>query len=78
MTASCLSTNKPIQNYLTKTGWTRNQVLKHRTRTNADGTPVELQLWSITRDAWADWKRSNPALLRKMENGEFYEDSRSK
>jgi len=78
MTASCLSTNKPIQNYLTKTGWTLNQVLRNHTRSNVGGAPVDLQLWSITREAWAEWKRANPELLHKMEGGEFYESNRLK
>lgn len=78
MTASCLSTNKAIQRYLTTTGWTLNQVLKNHARSHADGSPVDLQLWSITREAWAGWKRANPELLHKLENGEVYELSRSK
>lgn len=77
MTASCLSTNRPIERYLNNTGWTLNQVLKNHAR-SSDGAPVDLHLWSITREAWADWKRKNPDMLHKMENGELYESSRSK
>jgi RimJ/RimL family protein N-acetyltransferase len=78
MTASCLSTNKPIERYLKNTGWTLNQVLKSHARSSVQGTPVDLHLWSITREAWAEWKRSNPDMLRKMENGELFTDSQQK
>jgi RimJ/RimL family protein N-acetyltransferase len=78
MTATALSTNKAIANYLKKTGWTLNQVLKNHTRSHFDGSPVDLHLWSITREAWAEWKQSNAEMLRKLENGEVYEENRPK
>lgn len=72
MTATALSTNKPIIKYLNKTGWTLNQVLKNQARSNVDGSPIDLHLYSITREAWDAWKRANPEMLAKMENGEFF------
>jgi RimJ/RimL family protein N-acetyltransferase len=69
MTATALATNKPIIGYLEKTGWTLNQVLKNHARSAADGTPVDLCLYSITRDAWNAWKAVNPDLLAQMRKG---------
>lgn len=69
MTATALATNKPIVNYLRKTGWTLNQTLKNHTRSNADGTMVDLHIFSITREAWHAWKAANPELLAAMQQG---------
>jgi RimJ/RimL family protein N-acetyltransferase len=69
MTATALATNKPIINYLHKTGWTLNQTLKNHTRSNKDGTMVDLHLYSITREAWHAWKAANPKLLAAMRQG---------
>lgn len=69
MSATALATNKPIVNYLHKTGWTLNRTLKNHTRSNKDGTMVDLHLYSITREAWHAWKAENPALLALMRKG---------
>lgn len=69
MTATALATNKPIIGYLEKTGWTLNQTLTNHARSSADGRPVDLCLYSITRDAWNAWKTANPDLLAMMRKG---------
>jgi RimJ/RimL family protein N-acetyltransferase len=69
MTASALATNKPIIGYLYKTGWTLNQTLRNHARSAADGSPVDLHLFSITREAWHAWKAANPEQLEAMRNG---------
>lgn len=69
MTATALATNKPIIGYLEKTGWTCNQVLKNQARSTKDGTPIDLHLYSITREAWNAWKAANPELLAAMLKG---------
>lgn len=69
MTAAALATNKPIIGYLEKTGWTLNQTLSNHARSAVDGKPVDLCLYSITRDAWEAWKAANPDLLQMMRNG---------
>lgn len=74
MTATALATNKPIVNYLHKTGWTLNRTLKNHTRSNNDGTMVDLHLFSITREAWHAWKAANPKLLAVMKQGAMREN----
>jgi RimJ/RimL family protein N-acetyltransferase len=63
MTATVLATNKPIIGYLQKTGWTLNQTLKNHVRSHADGSPIDLCLYSITREAWNAWMAANPEAL---------------
>jgi len=69
MTATALATNKPIIAYFTKTGWTLNQTLKGHTKSHADGTMIDLQLYSITREAWRAWKVANPEAVKAMADG---------
>lgn len=69
MTATALATNKPIIGYLEKTGWTLNQTLKAHTKSQADGTMIDLHLYSITRDAWQAWKTANPDAVQAMAKG---------
>jgi RimJ/RimL family protein N-acetyltransferase len=73
MTASALATNTPIIGYLEKTGWTLNHTLKNHARSHADGTMVDLCLYSLTHEAWEAWKTANPELLKAMRNGTMRE-----
>ena len=66
MTATALATNGAIAAYLNETGWTLNQVLKGRVRSHADGSTVDLHLYSLTREAWETWKAANPEKLQRM------------
>jgi RimJ/RimL family protein N-acetyltransferase len=66
MTATALATNEPIIAYLEKTGWTLNQTLKAHVKSHADGTMIDLRLYSITREAWRAWKAANPELVKAM------------
>ena len=69
MTATALASNAAIIGYLEKTGWTRNQTLKAHTKSHADGTMIDLHLYSITREAWAAWKAANPDTVQAMAKG---------
>ena len=69
MTATALATNKPIIGYLEKTGWKLNQTLKNHARSSATGAPIDLHLFSLTREAWHAWKIANPEALLAMRNG---------
>jgi RimJ/RimL family protein N-acetyltransferase len=66
MTASVLATNKPIIGYLEKTGWTLNHRLENHVKSHADGRPIDLLLYSITREAWNTWMAKNPEALQAM------------
>lgn len=66
MTATALASNAAIASYLKGTGWTLNQVLKRHTISNATGAPVDLHLYSLTREAWEAWKLANPEKLQQM------------
>ena len=61
-TASALGTNTVIRTFLEKTGWTQVQVLKNHTKSNKDGSMIDLHLYKLTREAWADWRRAHPEL----------------
>ena len=69
LTATELATNKPIIAYLVKTGWTLNQTLKAHNKSHADGTMIDLHLYSITREAWQAWKAANPEAVKAMAEG---------
>lgn len=66
MTATALASNRQIIGYLEKTGWTRNQTLKNQVRSQADGAPADLCLYSLTREAWNVWKAANPGEYQAM------------
>ncbi|MEQ1756589.1 MAG: GNAT family protein [Micropepsaceae bacterium] len=70
MTATALASNAAIAGYLKGTGWTLSQVLKGRIRSHADGTRVDLHLYSLTREAWDAWTAANPEKLRRMADNE--------
>jgi RimJ/RimL family protein N-acetyltransferase len=63
-TASALGTNTVIRKFLEATGWTLVQVLKNHTKSHADGSMIDLYLYKLTREAWADWRRAHPELPR--------------
>jgi RimJ/RimL family protein N-acetyltransferase len=69
MTATALATNKPVIAYLDKTGWTLSQTLQGHAHSAADGSPIDLNLYSLTREAWNAWKARNPDLLGAMRTG---------
>lgn len=66
MTASVLATNKAIIRYVEKTGWTLSHTLKGHTKSNADGKPIDLLLYSLTRDSWNAWMAANPKALAAL------------
>lgn len=63
-TASALGNNTVIRKFLEATGWTLVQVLKNHTRSHADGSMIDLYLYKLTREEWADWRRAHPELPR--------------
>lgn len=63
-TASALATNTVIRKFLESTGWKLAQVLKDHTKSNADGTMIDLYLYKLTREDWAAWRRAHPELPR--------------
>jgi len=63
-TASALGTNTVIRKFLEATGWTLVQVLKNHTKSQADGSMIDLYLYKLTRESWADWRRAHPELPR--------------
>ncbi len=71
MTAAALATNRPIISYLEKTGWTLQHTMKNKARSSVDGKPVDLLLYSLTRESWNAWMAAHPDQLRAMANGTF-------
>jgi RimJ/RimL family protein N-acetyltransferase len=58
--ASVLAHNIPITDYLIKTGWKRDQTLARAAKSNQDGGMLDLCLFSLSREAWRAWKKSQP------------------
>jgi RimJ/RimL family protein N-acetyltransferase len=58
--ASALVRNTPITEYLLKTGWKLDQTLERNAKSNPDGGMLDLCLFSLSREAWRDWKKSQP------------------
>ena len=50
---------------LESTGWTLVQVLKNHQRSHTDGSMIDLYLYKLTREAWADWRRAHPDRARR-------------
>ncbi len=56
--ASVLARNVPITEYLLKTGWRRDQTLARAAKSNQDGGMLDLCLFSLSREAWRAWKKT--------------------
>jgi RimJ/RimL family protein N-acetyltransferase len=63
--ASVLARNAPMIHYLKKNGWKLDQTLKHSTKSTADGAMLDVCLFSLSREAWRDWKKKNLAQSNK-------------
>ena len=61
MMATALAHNHAIIHYLLKTGWRLDQKLAHSVKSQSGGAMLDLCCFSMTRDAWRDWKKANVA-----------------
>jgi RimJ/RimL family protein N-acetyltransferase len=61
--ATVLGRNPVINHYLRKIGFKLDGVMAGYVKSHADGTMLDLCLYSITRDEWRRWKANN--LVRK-------------
>ena len=66
MTATALATNKPVIALLKMTGFALNQTLKNQQMSHATGLPVDVHLYSQTRDDWRKWKAANPEMVEQI------------
>jgi len=63
--ASVLARNAAMMHYLQKNGWKLDHTVKHGTKSNADGTMLDICLFSLSRDAWREWKKKTLAQGNK-------------
>jgi RimJ/RimL family protein N-acetyltransferase len=63
--ASVLSRNAAMIHYLLKNGWQLDQTLKQGAKSNADGAMLDVSLFSLSREAWREWKKKNLAQSDK-------------
>ena len=59
--ASALARNNIVVETMLKRGWKLDQTLKNHSKSNSDGTMLDLCLFSLSRDSWLAWKKANPA-----------------
>jgi RimJ/RimL family protein N-acetyltransferase len=59
MLATALSHNRPIIHYLLKSGWTLDKTVQRHVKSFTDDKMLDLCFFSITRDAWRAWKKTN-------------------
>ena len=59
--ASVLAHNAPIIAYLHKTGWQLERTLSGGAKSNAGGAPLDLCLFSLSREVWRAWKKAHAA-----------------
>lgn len=59
MLATALSHNQPIIHYLHKTGWVLDQTIERHVKSHSDDRMFDLCFFSLTREAWRDWKLAN-------------------
>jgi len=59
MVATALASNTAIRNYFHKTGWTLDKTLKGHIKSHADGSMLDVCLYSISREAWHAWRAAN-------------------
>src|SRR5579883_44746 len=55
--ASVLARNSPMVRYLLKNGWTLERTVQGGARSNSDGSKLDICLFSLSRDAWREWKK---------------------
>jgi RimJ/RimL family protein N-acetyltransferase len=55
--ASVLRRNSAMVRYLIRSGWTLDKTLRGSAKSKADGSPLDICLFSLSRDAWRDWKK---------------------
>jgi RimJ/RimL family protein N-acetyltransferase len=75
MTATALATNKPVNLLLEKVGATLDKVLPRHTRSHKDGSLVDLNLFSLQRDAWRKWKAENPGMIEMFRDSSRFSPS---
>jgi RimJ/RimL family protein N-acetyltransferase len=61
MLATALSHNQPIIHYLKKTGWVLERTDERRVKSRTDDRMLDLCYFSLTREAWREWKKANPS-----------------
>ena len=59
MLATALSHNRPIIHYLLRSGWVLDKTLERHVKSHSDGRMLDLCFFSITREAWREWKKAN-------------------
>ena len=57
--ASVLAHNTAMIHYLIKTGWQLEQTVTGSTKSHATGEKLDICLFSLSREAWRDWKKKN-------------------
>jgi RimJ/RimL family protein N-acetyltransferase len=67
--ASVLPRNAIHIEAMLKHGWKLDQTLKNHVKSNADGTMLDLCLFSLTRDAHRAWKKANRPQRTKADAG---------
>jgi|SRR5262245_15295558 len=68
LTASTLARNELIKSYLLGAGWRLERAQREQGRSAADGAPLELCAFSLTREQWRAWKETPAAkrILRRL------------
>jgi RimJ/RimL family protein N-acetyltransferase len=59
MLATALSHNRPIIHYLLRTGWVLERTIERHVKSHSDDRMLDLCFFSLTREAWRDWKKAN-------------------
>jgi RimJ/RimL family protein N-acetyltransferase len=59
MRANVLARNHVIRHYLGKTGWNLDQTVERHVKSTADGTMLDLCMYSLTRENWRAWKTAH-------------------
>lgn len=58
--ATALSHNLPVVNFLLKTGFHLDKKIEQHVKSRADAGMLDLCYFSLTREAWRQWRRANP------------------
>lgn len=66
VTGTALATNRTIIAFLESTGFVRNQTLKDYKVSKQTGRPVDLHLYSQTRELWLEWKSKNGETIEAI------------
>ena len=76
MTATALATNKPVISLLEKAGASLEKILPRHSKSQKDGSLIDLYLYSLPRESWWNWKLEHSHLVEMFRDSSRFSVSK--